>query len=97
MYRNKSRIPGWIPYIGLGVRDGFRDRGLKVDIHKVESTTGCYFIDDPTQFAVGAPDVRTFAPVLIKKVIAAKGLTEANVTRKEVDLGTMNVIDVSPF
>lgn len=97
MYRNTSRISGWIPYLGLGVRDGCRDHGVKVDIHKEESTNGCYFIDDPTQFAAGAADVRTFEPILIKKVIAGKGLTEADITGSEVDLGTMNIVDVSPF
>lgn len=97
IYRNTSSIPGWIPYLGLGVRDGFRNHGVAIDIHKVESTNGCFFIDDPTQFVAGAPDVRTFEPVLIKKVIAAKGLAEADITGKSIDLGKMNVLDVSPF
>jgi len=97
IYRNTSSIPGWVPYLGLGVRDGFRNHGVAIDIHKVESTNGCFFIDDPTQFVAGAPDVRTFEPVLIKKVIAARGLVEADITGKSIDLGTMNIIDVSPF
>lgn len=101
IYRNASRIPGWIPYLGLGVRDGFRDaprgRRVTIDMHKQESTNGCYFIDDPSQFAAGAPDVRTFEPALIKHVIAAKGLTEADITGRSIDLGTMNIVAVSPF
>ncbi len=97
IYRNTNPRPGWIPYLGLGVSDGFREQNKVVDIHKVEATNGCYFIDDPTQFLPGAPDVRTFEPVLIKKVIAAKGLAEADITGKSVTLGTMNIVDVSPF
>jgi len=101
IYRNER--PGWIPYLGLGLDDGFRDgsanEGHKVviDLHKEEQTNGCIFIvhDDPGKTpAVGTPELRTFEPSLIKKILAAKSLDQAKF-KGRVNLGTMHLVDIT--
>jgi hypothetical protein len=100
----KNETPGWIPYLGLALHDGFRDGsnnpvhpGEKVfiDLHKEEQTNGCIFIVDPATPALGTPDLRTFEPQLIKKVIAAKGLDIAKIPRGGTDIGKMLVVTIS--
>jgi hypothetical protein len=97
IYRNAT--PGWIPYLGLAVDDGFRDGSankgnrVSIDLHKEEQTNGCIFIVDPASGA--APDVRTFEPALIKKILAAQGLDEAKLAKGRVSLGTMHVVTIA--
>ena len=98
VYRNPT--PGWIPYLGLALHDGFRDGSandgnkVKIDLHKEEQTNGCIFIVDGKPPAVGTPELRTFAPALIKEILAAKGLDEAKLAKGRVSLGTMHVVTI---
>lgn len=84
-----------IPYLGLGVNDGFRERGIAVDMHKQEDTNGCIFIVDPN-----TPDVNNkaaiakFEPKLIKDILASVGKTRDEITRKHTFLGIMHVVEV---
>jgi hypothetical protein len=95
-----SRVPGWIPYLGLAVDDGFRDgsankgRHVYIDLHKQEETNGCIFIVDPATPDVDKPELRTFEPALIKKVVAAKGIDAAKL-KARVNLGTMKVVAIT--
>ena len=99
IYRNKT--PGWIPYLGLAVDDGYRDAPERkdrvfIDMHKQEATNGCIFIVDPaTPTDIDSSELRTFEPKLIKAILAAKGLDEAKVTGNAVTLGVMRVIDIT--
>ena len=99
VYRNAT--PGWIPYLGLALDDGFRDgsanKGNKVliDLHKEEQTNGGIFIVDDTTPAVGTHELRTFEPALIKKILSAKGLDEAKLAKGRVSLGTMHVVTIT--
>ena len=99
IYRNAT--PGWIPYLGLALDDGFRDgsanKGERVliDLHKQEQTNGCIFIVDQATPAVGTSELRTFEPALIKKILAAKGLDEAKLAKGRVNLGTMQVVTIT--
>lgn len=99
VYRNAT--PGWIPYLGLALDDGFRDgsanKGNKVsiDLHKEEQTNGCIFIVDDTTPAVGTPELHTFEPALIKRILAAKSLDEAKLAKGRVSLGTMHVVTIT--
>ena len=101
IYRNTSSDPRWIPYLGLGLDDGFRDGSANdgekvlIDLHKEEQTNGCIFVLDDTTPAVGTPELRTFEPVLIKKILAAKGLDEAKLAKGRVSLGTMHVVTIT--
>jgi hypothetical protein len=95
-----SNVPGWIPYLGLAVDDGFRDgsankgQHVYIDMHKEEETNGCIFIVDPATPAVDSDKLRTFEPELIKKIIAAKGLDAAKL-KGRVNLGTMKVVAIT--
>ena len=99
IYRNAT--PGWVPYVGLALDDGFRDgsanKGGKVfiDMHKQEDTNGCIFIDDDT--TPTDPDaLLTFEPVLIKKIMASKKISEATLSKgRQVSLGTMHVVRIT--
>jgi hypothetical protein len=100
IYRNET--PGWIPYLGLALDDGFRDgsanegKKVAIDLHKEEQTNGCIFIVDGKPFAVGTPELRTFEPALIKNILAAKRLDEAELAKGRVNLGTMHVVTITP-
>jgi hypothetical protein len=102
VFVRRNATPEWIPSLGLGLDDGFRDgsanKGVKVviDLHKEEQTNGCIFIVDDTTPALGTPELRTFEPALIKKILAAKGLDEAKLARGHVHLGTMHVVTITP-
>lgn len=100
----KNETPGWIPYLGLALDDGFRDGSnntvhpgekVSIDLHKEEQTNGCIFIVDPATPALGTPDLRTFEPQLIKKVIAAKGLNIAKIPHGGTVIGKMLVVTIS--
>ena len=99
IYSNKT--PGWIPYLGLAVDDGFRDgsanKGSKVsiDLHKQEETNGCIFIIDPATPDVDKPELHTFEPELIKKIMAAKGIDAAKLAKGRVTLGKMHVVKIT--
>lgn len=99
-----NETPGWIPYLGLGLDDGFRDgsanegKKVAIDLHKEEQTNGCIFVvhDGPDKTpAVGTDALRTFEPALIKKILAAKRLDEAKVKKGRVNLGTMHVVTIT--
>jgi hypothetical protein len=66
-----------------------------IDLHKQEQTNGCIFIVDDTTPALGTPDLRTFEPALIKKILAAKGIDEAKLAKGRVNLGTMQVVTIT--
>jgi hypothetical protein len=99
IYANKT--PGWIPYLGLAVDDGFRDgsanngQRVAIDLHKQEQTNGCIFVIDPATPALGADALRTFEPALIKKIMAKKKLDDAKLAKGRVTLGTMTVVAIS--
>jgi hypothetical protein len=102
IYRNET--PGWIPYLGLALDDGFRDgsanegKKVSIDLHKEEYTNGCIFIvhDGPGETpAVGTDALRTFEPALIKKILAAKKLDDAKLKKGRVNLGTMHVVTIT--
>lgn len=83
-----------IPYLGLYVEDGKRDKGITVDIHKQEQTEGCIFIVDRNTPAIDDSNLGAFEPKLIKDVLANLGLSTSDVGRKHIPLGIMRVIDV---
>jgi hypothetical protein len=99
-----------IPYLGLGVRDGFRygtrtpsrwKKGAKgktvIDMHKQEDTNGCIFIVDkatPGFSHLHHKKLDRFEPQLIKDVLAATGHTLASIGGGEVTLGVMHVIEI---
>jgi hypothetical protein len=99
-----------IPYLGLGVRDGFRygtrtpsrwKKGMKgktvIDMHKREATNGCIFIVDKATPGFTEADHKKldrFEPQLIKDVLAATGHTLASIGGGEVTLGVMHVIEI---
>jgi hypothetical protein len=107
VYRNTNFD---IPYIGLGVRDGFRygtrtpsrwKKGVTgevvIDIHKQEETNGCIFILDKATPEFTDKDHKKldrFEPQLIKDVLAATGHTLASIGGGEVTLGVMHVIEI---
>lgn len=99
IYRNAQ--PGWIPYLGLALDDGFRDgsanegQRVLIDLHKEEQTNGCIFIVDDTTPAIGTPELHTFEPTLIKKILTAKGIDEAKLAKGRITLGKMSVIAIS--
>ena len=98
MYRNDFR-KDWIPYLGLGVDDGFRDRPkgtgrVTIDMHKEEATNGCILIEDPATPDVESDAIRTFEPKLIKAILAAAGLDEAAVTHQRTVLGKMRMVRI---
>jgi hypothetical protein len=100
VYRNAT--PGWIPYLGLALDDGFRDGSankgekVKIDLHKQEQTNGCIFIVDDKTPAVGTQDLRTFEPALITKILEAGGVDEAKLEKGRANLGTMHVVTITP-
>jgi hypothetical protein len=99
VYRNAT--PGWIPYLGLALDDGFRDGSankgekVKIDLHKQEQTNGCIFIVDDKAPAVGTQDLRTFEPALITKILAAGGVDEAKLEKGRANVGTMHVVTIT--
>ena len=96
VYRNDFR-KDWIPYLGLGVNDGFRTRKknrVTIDLHKDEATNGCILIEDPNTPDVKSDAIRTFEPKLIKAVLAAAGLDEAAVTHDRTILGKMHMVRI---
>lgn len=98
IYRN-DRNPAWIPYLGLAVDDGYRDGSagngkVTIDLHKDEATNGCILITDPLTPDYDDPALRTFEPELIKKVLKAVGLSEAQVKRSATRLGKMRVVEI---
>jgi hypothetical protein len=98
LYRNTH--PGWIPYLGLSVDDGFRDgsatgQKVSIDMHKEEQTNGCIFIVDPATPELGKPELHTFEPTLIRKILAAKGIDVAKLAGGRVHLGKMRVVTIT--
>jgi hypothetical protein len=99
VYRNSA--PGWIPYLGLALDDGFRDGSankgekVKIDLHNQEQTNGCIFIVAAKTPAVGTQDLRTFEPALITKVLAAGGADEVKLEKGRANLGTMRVVTIT--
>jgi hypothetical protein len=93
IYKNTSFE---VPYLGLGVRDGFREKRVVVDMHKQEDTNGCIFIVDPKNKApaVGDPALGSFEPQLIKSILLRTGRDIAAVGRKQIPLGTMRVVSI---
>jgi len=95
IYRNERE--GWIPYLGLGIDDGFRSRErgkgrVVIDIHKEEATNGCILIEDPNTPDVDSNEIRTFEPKLIHAILAAAGLDEKAVTQRRTVLGKMKKV-----
>jgi hypothetical protein len=87
--------------VGLALDDGFRNgsanKGQRVfiDMHKEEATNGCIFIDDDTT-PTDPNALLTFEPVLIKKIMASKNITEATLAKgRQVSLGTMHVVRIT--
>jgi hypothetical protein len=91
IYKNTSFD---IPYLGLGVKDGFRGKKATVDMHKQEATNGCIFIVDPSTPAIDDSNLGSFEPKLIQDVLARAGTSLASIGRKQVPLGVMRVIDI---
>jgi hypothetical protein len=89
-----------IPYLGLGVADGFRKKHIVVDMHKQEDTNGCIFILDPNTPVLDHDDptrpdkLGKFEPQLIKDVLAAIGKTPADIRGGNVALGIMHRVDI---
>jgi len=91
IYRNSNFD---IPYLGLGVKDGFRGKTATVDMHKQEATNGCIFIVDPKTPAIGDTNLGKFEPKLIKDILAKTGTSVAAVGPKQIPLGLMRVIEI---
>ena len=91
IYRNTSFD---IPYVGLGVDDGFRGRAATVDLHKQEATNGCIFVVDPNTPDIDDKALETFEPKLIKDILASIGKSTTAVRGKRITLGKMRVIDI---
>lgn len=97
----RSARPNWIPYLGLGLDDGFRDGSANdghkvvIDMHKEEDTNGCIFIVDPASKNLSDADLRTFEPTLIKKILASKSLDPAKLGPRAVHLGRMHVVTIT--
>ena len=97
----RSAHPGWIPYLGLAVDDGFRDgsanqgRKITIDMHKEEQTNGCIFIVDDKTPKLDDPDLRTFEPALIVSILNEKGLNAASFPSGSVYLGIMRVVTIT--
>lgn len=98
VYRNQR--PGWIPYLGLAIADGFRDgsandgRRVAIDIHKTEATNGCILIVDPKTPGYQDPALHSFEPALIRNALAALGIDETKVGGHATVLGTMRVVTI---
>ena len=102
VYIYRNRHPGWVPYLGLALDDGFRDgsankgKTVRIDMHKQEQTLGCIFIVDENTPALGEAALHTFEPALIKKILAAKGIDETTLaTENRVNLGVMKVVTIT--
>lgn len=84
-----------IPYLGLGIIDGFRDKNIVVDMHKQEDTNGCIFIVDPnTPDLDHKAELGKFEPQLIRDVLASVGKTPGDIGKKHISLGIMRVVDI---
>ena len=90
IYKNQSFD---IPYLGLGVRDGWRKKHVVVDMHKQEATNGCIFIVDPNTPAIDDANLGAFEPKLITDILAKTGLNIAKV-KSSIELGIMRVIEI---
>ena len=82
-----------IPYLGLGVEDGFRGKSATVDMHKQEATNGCIFIVDPKTPALGDANLGKFEPQLIQDILSKTGISVSAVKSK-ISLGVMRVIEI---
>ena len=77
VYKNENFS---VPYLGLGVRDGFRNRKpgtgrVVIDMHKQEYTNGCIFIVDRATPVLGDDAaLGAFEPQLIKDVLKQVGI-----------------------
>ena len=91
-YRNQTR--GWVPYTGIGVRDGHRGRDVTIDMHKHEATNGCILIDDPDTPALDDPQIDTFEPKLIHDVLAAVGRSTVSTADGTIELGKMRMTTI---
>ena len=91
IYRNSNFD---IPYLGLGVKDGFRGKTATVDMHKQEATNGCIFIVDPKTPAIDDANLGKFEPKLITDILARTGTSVAAVGSKKISLGFMRVINI---
>jgi hypothetical protein len=93
-----------IPYVGLGVDDGFRDLSshkVVIDIHKMEQSDGCIFIfdknhpdpllQDPNYKSI----VGSYEPPLIKKVCAELNIVDMTKIRGEKNIGIMRMISIT--
>jgi len=94
-----SERPGWIPYLGLAVADGYRDGSAghgkaAVDIHKTESTNGCILIVDPGQTDFSDAGLRTFEPKLILDILAKRGVQPSSVGGTSIRLGIMRTVKI---
>ncbi len=88
-----------IPYLGLGVADGFRGNKATVDLHKQEATNGCIFIVDPNtppyeDNPLGKAKLGKFEPKLITDILSHSGIDPLNVRTKHISLGVMQVVEI---
>ncbi len=89
----KNTHPGWIPYLGLGVRDGMRGKVATVDMHKQEATNGCIFIVDPNTPAMDDSNLGAFEPKLIQDILASTGRKVEDI-KGTISLGVMHVVEI---
>lgn len=97
VYRNENFS---IPYVGLGVRDGFRNRKrgtgrVVIDMHKQEYTNGCIFIVDRATPVLGDDAaLGAFEPQLIKDVLKQVGIDIRKVGRSGQAIGKIYQVTI---